>query len=429
MARAKRGINLRSFAAQRGWSGRALYRDIESLCAAGVPVEHPEHGWYRVADGWIPAGTVDVQRDELLALFVARQLAPGLKDTPVGRPLDNLWAKLSTPGRQPSLTLGDDAWFQVIAPAAIDYGPYRMVLDAAREAVRSHRALEIHHRKSSGEESRRTIEPLQVCWHLQEQAMYVHAWCRLRDESRMFAVHRVVGARLTGELFVPRRDAVLEMSKAFRMWPRPGVERVVLRFSPRVAGEIRERRWHASERRRDALDGGVILELDVGAPEELERWLLGYGPDVAVDAPLRLASRLRELHAAAAALPAIVAVPSRAAKSATDATVSPASTAAMPPTIAATASATSSRAAIIVPEIGAPTAGATSWPATSVAVVSPEGTTAMAEALEVAVSSTTTSSTTPELGAAAAPERTGLLRKGQMQAVCAARKRRASGGV
>ncbi len=74
----------------------------------------------------------------------------------------------------------------------------------------------------------------------------------------------------------------------------------MLRFTPRVAREVRERRWHASETICETADGGVQLEMDIAAPEELERLLLGYGPDVVVEAPTKLATRIRELHAACA---------------------------------------------------------------------------------------------------------------------------------
>jgi predicted DNA-binding transcriptional regulator YafY len=60
MARARRGVNVRQFAERRGWSWRAVYRDVEMLRAAGVPIDH-EHGWYSVPERWMPAGTVDVK--------------------------------------------------------------------------------------------------------------------------------------------------------------------------------------------------------------------------------------------------------------------------------------------------------------------------------------------------------------------------------
>jgi predicted DNA-binding transcriptional regulator YafY len=300
LARGRRGVNVRQFAERHGWSWRAVYRDIETLRAAGVPVDH-EHGWYRVPESWLPAGTVDVKPDELMALCVARQIAPGLKDTAIGRALDSLWSKLSTPGRQPSLALGDETWFRVGPPAAIDYGPHQVALDAVRAAVRERRALQIRYRKPDGIESDRVIEPVLVRWDAPAEALYVFAWCRMRDEMRTFAIHRIVRAELTKEPFAPRRGAVVEMSNAFRLWSRPSVERVVLRFSRRVAGEIRERRWHPTARMTDTDDGGVVLEMEVAASDELERLLLGYGADVAIDAPVALATRVHDRHAEAIA--------------------------------------------------------------------------------------------------------------------------------
>lgn len=284
---------------------------MATLRAAGVPIEHPEHGWYRVPEHWIPSGTVDVKTDELLALYVARQLAPGLRSSTVGHALDSLWAKLSTSDRQPSLPLGDDSWLDPRSLAAIDYGPHRAAIDVLREAIRGRRAVAIHYRKPGGEDSERVVEPVLVRWEPAAEALYLFAWCRLRDQLRTFALHRIVTAQLTGDHFAPRRDAIAEADRAFRLWTRPGVEHVTLRFSPRVAGEVRERRWHASERWTDSADGGVTLEMDIAAPEELDRWLLGFGADVVVEAPASLATRIQARHVEAAGSTRLGLLPAR----------------------------------------------------------------------------------------------------------------------
>jgi predicted DNA-binding transcriptional regulator YafY len=300
MAGSRRGVNIRQFAARQGWNWRALYRDVATLRSAGVPVEH-EHGRYRVPERWLPLASVDVGPEELAALSVARRLAPGLQDTAIGRGLASLWSKLSAPAHQPSLPLGDEAWFHASAPAAIDYSPHRLVLDAVREAIRSRRALRIRYHKPDGHESERTIEPAFVQWDAAAEALYVSAWCRERSAQRVFAIHRIARAELTDELFASRREAVADMSKAYRLWSRSATQPVVLRFSPRVAGEVRERAWHRSARLSDTSDGSVVLEMDIGDPEELERLLLGYAADVQVEAPAALAERIRARHAEAAA--------------------------------------------------------------------------------------------------------------------------------
>lgn len=288
LARAKRGIQLRPFFERRGWCWRSAYRDLETLRSAGVPIEQKERGWFRVTEGWVLAAAIDVKEDELAALFVARRLAPGFPE------LEALWSKLSG-AKQLSLELG--GWLDTRSPS-IDYGPHRVTIETVQSAIGERCVLQLVYRDANGEESRRFVEPALVRWEPSVEAFYLVAWCRTRGAIRTFAVHRIVAADTIAERFAPRREALDEMSKAFRVWARPHVEHVSLRFTPRVAREVRERRWHASESISATAEGGVRLEMDIAAPEELERLLLGYGPDVLVEAPSSLAARIRELHAA-----------------------------------------------------------------------------------------------------------------------------------
>jgi predicted DNA-binding transcriptional regulator YafY len=302
MLNARRGVRLRQFAQRRGWSIRAAYRDVETLRAAEVPIEHDEHGWYRVPESWIPPSAVDLKRDELLALQVARQLAPGLRATAVGRSLDSVVSKLATPSRQIALPLGDEAAFRCPAAAAIDLAPHRIVIDTVQEAIRARRVLRICYRKTHGNELERAIEPTFLYWCPATETLYVRAYCRERADFRLFAIHRISSAGLLEEPFARRPDPDWDSARGFRLWHRSSVEHVSIRFSPAVAGEISERIWHASQHLTSTHDGGVVLELDVAAPEEMERWLLGYGPDAEVLSPASLADRLRRRHIEAAGL-------------------------------------------------------------------------------------------------------------------------------
>src|SRR5262249_43541791 len=70
---------LRTIAERGDWSLRSLYRDIEALEKAGFPLVHDE-GRYRLMEGWIPAVQLGVDRDELLALYLARDQAVGWRE-------------------------------------------------------------------------------------------------------------------------------------------------------------------------------------------------------------------------------------------------------------------------------------------------------------------------------------------------------------
>ncbi len=304
----KRRLSLKQFADRRGWNLRALYRDMKALERAGFPVQH-EHGWWWLPPDWLPPASVGVSRDELVALYVARHIAPGLQGTPVGRELGSLWDKLSMRGNQLRLVPEDDVPYGGRTFSPIDYRRHAPTIDALKDALARKRAVWIRYRDSAGHETERVIEPGYLHWEGTLEAMYVPSWCRLRDDLRMFAVHRILAIDVRDERVASRATMAKQaLERAFRVWYRRQVEHVVVRFMPDVAAEIRERTWHPSQRLVDDREGAVYLHLDIAAPEELERWLLGYGASARVVEPASLAGRLQAAHEAAAKVSAIVPV-------------------------------------------------------------------------------------------------------------------------
>lgn len=304
MARSRRGVLLKQFAEERDYPLSAVYRDRDALRNAGVPIEEPDGGRYKVADAWLPPAATGANREEMLALFVARRLAPGLRGTRVARHLDTLWAKLAGPGGQTPITFPDEVALSIPTLAAIDYAPHAVVIDLLTAAQRERRAVWIRYRTPEGVETERVVEPGFLHWDGRLETLYALTWCRLRDAVRVFAVHRIRDARTTDDTFARRAQtqrAALE--RAFRIWVRERTQPVVVQFSARVAGELRERRSHASQRLVELEDGGLVWHVEIAEPEELTRWILGYGPDARVLAPDHLADRVRRLHQEAAALP------------------------------------------------------------------------------------------------------------------------------
>ena len=301
MARARRGVLLKQFAEKRGYPLRAVYRSRDVLVKAGAPIQqNPESpARWQLMEGWLPPSVVGANRDELMALFVARQLAPGLRNTVVGRSLEGLWSRLVSPGPQQAIPLAAMP-LSIRALSAIDYGGHQRTIDALTHAIEQRHAVRIRYRTPDATTSERVVEPGFLHWDGGLDAMYVPSWCRLRAAIRVFAVHRIQVIELLPTEpahSVPGRRTI---ERAFRIWYRDTIERVTVEFAPRVAGEIRERTWHTSQQLTDRVDGGVTLQLELSAPEELERWLLGFGPDARVVEPARLADRVSSLHSLAA---------------------------------------------------------------------------------------------------------------------------------
>lgn len=296
LAKTAQGLTLRAFAEQHGYSLRSVYRDVEALEAAGYPIVK-DADRYALAGDWEPPCQADISRDEALALLLARQLFGSLEGIGFGNALESLWTKLGTS------TLIRPT-FSVRPLCAIDYGSHEATISLLKEAISNHRVARItYQRPDLSEPTERLVESGELYLDPGLEQLSLIAWCRLRQDVRSFAVHRINCVTLTDEHFQPRPEAssANKFKSAFRTWSGDTIQKVRLKFAPRVAREIEERKWHSSQQLfRDARNH-LHLQLEISEPRELKRWLLGYGPDVEVLEPSWLAQLVEERHRAALA--------------------------------------------------------------------------------------------------------------------------------
>lgn len=90
----------------------------------------------------------------------------------------------------------------------------------------------------------------------------------------------------------PDFDPQKYLSQAFRMF-RGKVCKVVIRFDAYQARWIRERIWHPTQKIADLPDGGLLFEVEAN-PEEVKRWVIGYGSHAEIVSPPALREEVRE---------------------------------------------------------------------------------------------------------------------------------------
>ncbi|MDX2019377.1 MAG: WYL domain-containing transcriptional regulator [Deltaproteobacteria bacterium] len=295
LTESKRGVALKALADKHGFEKRNLYRDIRALEAAGFPIENAD-GRYWLSASWRIPGPAGIDGDELLALFAALTLSQGLRGTKLGKALQRLWGKLALKNQQGTLLPATNPWLSVRAPYAIDYRPLERLISTIEAAVIERKALRcVYKALSTGEAIDRIIEPTELHWDPGLECLYVLAWCRLRGDVRVFAVHRFLEVERTDEAFVPHPEANAKRSldKAFRVWRDKNVCEVQVKFAKHLAAEIAERRWSPEQKLITAGDGSVLLSFPVAGLAEVERWVLGYGSGAQVVAPEELVVRVR----------------------------------------------------------------------------------------------------------------------------------------
>jgi proteasome accessory factor B len=169
------------------------------------------------------------------------------------------------------------------------------LFDAVGRAVRSSRVLTFFYKKlgAPGEELRR-IHPYHLgCINNQ---WYVFGWDIEREGIRTFALTRLRDPKVQRAQFQMPADFSIETFLADSMGVFRGgkeLEKVRIRFKGWVAQIVRERVWHSSEKKTELPDGGLEVELLLSSLEEVERWVLGFGPHAEVIQPPALVERLR----------------------------------------------------------------------------------------------------------------------------------------
>lgn len=191
-------------AEETGVSLRSIYRDIDSLRAAGARIDGERGYGYKLTEDYsLPPQMLSREEIEAIALGMAEIRAMG--DPTLARAAASVIAKVSA-------TLPDDreqqlfhAVSQVYRPdARIDVPPHA---DTVRQACWSEDALMITYEDQSGAKSSRTVLPLSMVYT--ERSLTLLAWCCLREAFRMFTIARMSAVERTGDSFRPRRAVLL----------------------------------------------------------------------------------------------------------------------------------------------------------------------------------------------------------------------------
>ncbi|MCB0212826.1 MAG: WYL domain-containing protein, partial [Anaerolineae bacterium] len=108
------------------------------------------------------------------------------------------------------------------------------------------------------------------------------------DRMWTFKIERIERAEPLDETYtIPADfDPQEQLADAWGIWYTDDepVE-VVLKFHPRVAGRVKETRWHHSEDIKELPDGYLRWQAKIAQPKEMLNWVRGWGADVEVVEP------------------------------------------------------------------------------------------------------------------------------------------------
>jgi predicted DNA-binding transcriptional regulator YafY len=268
-------------------SKRTIYRDVQALCEAGVPVVSEPGSGYSLVDGYF-LPPLRFTLEEAILLLLGSDV--------MGQSFDAEYqAAARNAGRKISGVLPDDLrpqveslqeriqFFQSGRGAAAEHLPI------IRRAIVKQQTLRFHYHARSGEAGSHSLDrdadPYGLVFVSDQWYMVAH--CHLRGDIRNFRLDRIDRPSLLPRLFA--RPADFEIAQVSRS-ERDLVVRVL--FDANVARWVREDRLFYIESEQET-SNGLLVTLRVRHESDVLQWLLGWGARVRVLEPESLAQRLR----------------------------------------------------------------------------------------------------------------------------------------
>ena len=272
-------------------SKRTVYRDLNMLELAHIPYYFdPDTGGYRIS-GHFFLPPINLTLTEALSMLAMTGRIEGAKNVPllghgtraavklegalpnnirgyVGSVLDKMRVSLGPLADHEGL----DSTFDTLGRAVVD----------RRICMLSYQSL--HEAKTI----RLTVKPLKLLF--MGRAWYLIAYSKMHRETRTFKLSRIEELVITSRVFTKPLDVDLDgyFGNAWSMIPEGCEYRVHLRFTPKVARNVAEVRWHKTQETELRHDGWLDYRATVDGLGEITWWILGYGDQVEVIAPVAL---------------------------------------------------------------------------------------------------------------------------------------------
>lgn len=299
LLQAHRGMNIRDLARVCEMSQRTLYRDIDTLCASGVPVFYDEQteGYQLGREFFMPP--VDLTPEEAFAVVSVLEEVAGRKQIPfmdaAGRAIEKIRSHF--PLRVLEDLQASCGRVKVsLAAGMVDETPqdvYQKVRQAIGDKCILHCIYEPN--KADGQQQEFNFRPYAL-WYCQ-RAWYAIGEHDGRRAVRQLKLNRFVAMRVTGDKFVIPKNFDLHenLGLAWRMIRGATRHEVAIRFLPTFAETVCETFWHSTQQEQWLEDGSAIVRFTVDGLDEILWWVLGYGPGAQVIEPAELRDRVAEM--------------------------------------------------------------------------------------------------------------------------------------
>ena len=287
------GIKAKELAEICETSERNIYRDLEKISAANIPIVNEGHGKGYKFIGNFKQYPLNWNEDELQAFKILPVLLEKYKTQAFMSAYEKVMAthKAEQVERK---TLLSNISSLIHSGKSVKSLNEKEVLPLIIDAVFSSRTIEaIYHTQSRNTTTTRKIDPYYLI--PRKDRLYIIGYDHKSSEIRTFRINRFQSVKLLKNEFT-KDDINLEEYFQHTWSIIRGEMRIhfKIKFSKEIARYIKEEEYNVPTKMKDLADGCLLFEVIVNDDREILKWIMQYGPDAEIIEPESYRLKMKE---------------------------------------------------------------------------------------------------------------------------------------
>ena len=259
-------------------SVRTIYRDIDSISSAGIPIYvlQGKGGGIEIAEDFVLSKSL-LSENEKQQIMSALQ---GLDNTTIQRE-NELLTKLSA-----LFKMKNTSWIEVDFNNWQNNKMYEKTFDDIKSAILSKNIISFTYFSSNEEETSRSVKPVRLLFKSQD--WYLYALCLLRNDFRYFKLSRIKNLEIHTEKFDDSFEDILLKKEM----PHENTVNIKVKFNRKVAFRVYD---ELNGEITEGDDGNLYSEIEISNDYNLYNYIFSFGDGAEVLEPKEIRRQIKEM--------------------------------------------------------------------------------------------------------------------------------------
>jgi len=288
------GVKAKELAAVCETTERTIYRDLELLSAANIPISNEGRGKGYKFIGYFKQYPMNWDEDEYNSFRLLPALLAEQYQTKAFRSAyEKVMATHAAEKIERKKVISD--FSRVIQNGKLHSEMKdHTILSKITEAVLSMHTIEaVYHTQSRNATTKRKLDPYFLI--PRNNRLYVIGYCHKNKDIRTFRLNRFLDVEILAESFM-RDNINLEKYLQYTWSVIRGDKKInfKVKFSKNIARYIKEEEFNVKPTLTDLPDGSLLFDVTLNDDLEFIQWIMKYGPDAEILEPKEYRKRLKE---------------------------------------------------------------------------------------------------------------------------------------